>query len=79
LYLGPPHLLELAATKKPNNFQSLYFLVAWCLGGSAFDFLVASPAMSLKHSCTLIAPVYDAIIRRLLTRVRRRNLAALPG
>jgi hypothetical protein len=35
--------------------------------------------MSLKHSYTLIAPVYDAIIRRPLAHVRRRSLAALPA
>ena len=35
--------------------------------------------MSLKHSYTLIAPVYDAIIRGPLARVRRRSLAALPA
>jgi len=35
--------------------------------------------MSLKHSYTLIAPFYDAIVRRPLARVRRRSLAALPG
>ena len=35
--------------------------------------------MSLKHSYTLIAPVYDAIIRRPLDLVRRRSLAALPA
>ena len=34
--------------------------------------------MSLKHSYTLIAPVYDAIIRRPLAGARRRSLAALP-
>lgn len=35
--------------------------------------------MSLKHSYTLIAPVYDAIIRRPLDPVRRCSLAALPA
>ncbi len=35
--------------------------------------------MSLKHSYTLIAPVYDAIIRRPLGGARRRSLAALPA
>ena len=35
--------------------------------------------MSLKHSYTLIAPMYDAIIRRPLAQVRRRSLAALPA
>ena len=35
--------------------------------------------MSLKHSYTLIAPVYDAIMRRPLAPVRRRSLAALPA
>jgi ubiquinone/menaquinone biosynthesis C-methylase UbiE len=35
--------------------------------------------MSLKHSYTLIAPVYDAIIRRPLATTRRRSLAALPA
>jgi phosphatidylethanolamine/phosphatidyl-N-methylethanolamine N-methyltransferase len=35
--------------------------------------------MSLKHSYTLIAPVYDAIIRRPLAGARRRSLAALPA
>jgi ubiquinone/menaquinone biosynthesis C-methylase UbiE len=35
--------------------------------------------MSLKHSYTLIAPVYDAIIRRPLDGARRRSLAALPA
>ena len=35
--------------------------------------------MSLKHSYTLIAPVYDAIIRRPLAATRRRSLAALPA
>jgi ubiquinone/menaquinone biosynthesis C-methylase UbiE len=35
--------------------------------------------MSLKHSYTLIAPVYDAIIRRPLAPARRRSLAALPA
>ncbi|HWH48566.1 MAG TPA: class I SAM-dependent methyltransferase [Burkholderiales bacterium] len=34
--------------------------------------------MSLKHSYTLIAPAYDAIIRRPLAGARRRSLAALP-
>jgi phosphatidylethanolamine/phosphatidyl-N-methylethanolamine N-methyltransferase len=34
--------------------------------------------MSLKHSYTLIAPVYDAIIRRPLAGARRLSLAALP-
>ena len=35
--------------------------------------------MSLKHSYTLIAPLYDAIIRRPLAPARRRSLAALPA
>lgn len=35
--------------------------------------------MSLKHSYTLIAPVYDAVIRRPLAPARRRSLAALPA
>jgi ubiquinone/menaquinone biosynthesis C-methylase UbiE len=35
--------------------------------------------MLLKHSYTLIAPVYDAIIRRPLDGARRRSLAALPA
>ena len=35
--------------------------------------------MSLKQSYTLIAPVYDAIIRRPLARARRRSLAELPA
>ena len=34
--------------------------------------------MSLRHSYTLIAPVYDAIIRQPLAGARRRSLAALP-
>jgi len=35
--------------------------------------------MSLRHSYTLIAPVYDAMIRRPLAPTRRRSLAALPA
>ena len=35
--------------------------------------------MSLKHSYTLIAPVYDAVIRRPLAGARCRSLAALPA
>lgn len=34
--------------------------------------------MSLKHSYTLIAPLYDAIIRAPLERLRLRSLAGLP-
>ncbi len=34
--------------------------------------------MSLKHSYTLIAPLYDSIIRAPLERLRVRSLAALP-
>lgn len=34
--------------------------------------------MSLKHSYTLIAPIYDAIIRAPLAGARRRSLGALP-
>lgn len=34
--------------------------------------------MSLKHSYTLIAPIYDAIIRAPLAAARRRSLGALP-
>jgi len=34
--------------------------------------------MSLRHSYTLIAPVYDAVIRRPLDGLRLRSLAALP-
>ena len=34
--------------------------------------------MSLKHSYTLIAPLYDFIIRAPLERLRVRSLAALP-
>lgn len=34
--------------------------------------------MSLKHSYTLIAPLYDAVIRAPLEHLRARSLAALP-
>lgn len=34
--------------------------------------------MSLKHSYTLIAPFYDAVIARATLAARRRSLAALP-
>lgn len=35
--------------------------------------------MSLKHSYTLIAPFYDAVISRATLAARRRSLGALPG
>jgi ubiquinone/menaquinone biosynthesis C-methylase UbiE len=35
--------------------------------------------LSLKHSYTLIAPVYDALLGRATKTARQRSLSALPG